>query len=76
MSLIILGSNKLFYEAALFITICFGTEGLTRAMKHFFRKPRPSQASKYLLHIRHASLSFPSGHASGSLLVYGFFHIY
>jgi membrane-associated phospholipid phosphatase len=70
-NLIILGLKKLFYEAALLVIICFSTEIVTRIMKRFFRKTRPLNTSNHHP-ISDGSLSFPSGHASGSLLVYGF----
>lgn len=43
---------------------------LDTILKHLIRRPRPPYAAAF---IHHASFSFPSGHAMGSLVAYGMF---
>ncbi|MEA5505708.1 phosphatase PAP2 family protein [Halotia wernerae UHCC 0503] len=56
-------------EAKVFVLVCLGGVILNRGLKLFFSKPRPE-----LWHglIDETSFSFPSGHALGSMVLYGF----
>jgi membrane-associated phospholipid phosphatase len=56
-------------EAMIFILDCLGGAILNTGLKLFFSKPRP-QLWKQL--IVETSFSFPSGHAIGSIVLYGF----
>lgn len=67
-SLIILWQDNR-QEAQTFALACLGAFILNTGLKLFFTKPRP-QLWKLL--ISEKSFSFPSGHALGSLVLYGF----
>ncbi len=56
-------------EAKIFVLACLGGLILNSGLKLFFSKPRPK-----LWHslISETSFSFPSGHALGSMVLYGF----
>jgi membrane-associated phospholipid phosphatase len=56
-------------EAKAFAIACLGALILNQGLKLFFAKPRP-QLWTHL--ISESSFSFPSGHALGSLVLYGF----
>jgi len=56
-------------EMMVFVITCLGGFILNRGLKLFFSKPRP-QLWKQL--IVETSYSFPSGHALGSIVLYGF----
>jgi membrane-associated phospholipid phosphatase len=56
-------------EAQLFAVACLGALVLNVGLKLFFAKPRPTLWT-YL--ITEKSFSFPSGHALGSMVIYGF----
>ncbi len=67
-TLILLWRKHYYQEAKIFILACLGALILTTGMKLFFAKPRP-QLWKHL--ISETSFSFPSGHALGSVVLYG-----
>ncbi len=52
-----------------FTIVCVGGVLIDRVMKLFFAKPRPELWHRL---ITKTSFSFPSGHAVGSMVVYGF----
>ncbi len=52
-----------------FAIVCAGGVLIDRVMKLFFAKPRPELWQRL---ITETSFSFPSGHAVGSMVVYGF----
>ncbi len=56
-------------EAKIFALACLGALILNTGLKLFFSKPRPQL---WRLLISEKSFSFPSGHALGSLVLYGF----
>lgn len=56
-------------EATIFVIACLGTLILNNELKLFFGKPRPELWPRL---ITETSYSFPSGHALGSLVLYGF----
>lgn len=56
-------------EAKIFIIACLGAFILNTGLKLFFTKTRPQL---WTLLISETSYSFPSGHALGSLVLYGF----
>ncbi len=56
-------------EANIFLLACLGTLSLTTGMKLFFAKSRPQFWTQ---RISESSFSFPSGHALGSAVLYGF----
>lgn len=56
-------------ETYIFVLTCLGALVLNTGLKLFFSKPRP-QLWKLL--ISEKSFSFPSGHALGSMVMYGF----
>lgn len=56
-------------EAKIFAIACLGAVILNSGMKLFFAKPRPHLFPSL---ISETSFSFPSGHALGSLVMYGF----
>jgi undecaprenyl-diphosphatase len=56
-------------EAQLFAIACLGALALNIGLKLFFAKPRPTLWA-YL--ITEKTFSFPSGHALGSMVIYGF----
>jgi undecaprenyl-diphosphatase len=53
-------------EAALVCLVWFGVEVLNGALKLVFQRPRPE-----LAYVKLETYSFPSGHAAGSIAVYG-----
>lgn len=56
-------------EAKMFAIACFGAFILNTQLKLVFSKPRPQLFPQL---IKETSFSFPSGHALGSLVLYGF----
>ena len=52
-----------------FVIVCVGGLLINQIMKLFFAKPRPELWARL---ISEHSFSFPSGHAVGSMIVYGF----
>jgi membrane-associated phospholipid phosphatase len=56
-------------EAKIFAIACLGALILNQGLKLFFAKPRPQLWTPL---ISERSFSFPSGHALGSLVLYGF----
>jgi membrane-associated phospholipid phosphatase len=66
---ILLWVSRYRLEAMAFILNCLGGFILSTSMKWFFSKPRP-QLWKQL--IVEKSFSFPSGHALGAMVLYGF----
>jgi len=58
-----------YQEAKVFILACLGALILTTEMKLFFAKLRPQLWTSL---ISETSFSFPSGHALGSVVLYGF----
>lgn len=56
-------------EAKVFAIACLGALILNQGLKLFFAKPRPQLWTRL---ISESSFSFPSGHALGSLVLYGF----
>jgi membrane-associated phospholipid phosphatase len=56
-------------EAKVFAIACLGALILNQGLKLFFAKPRPQLWTRL---IAESSFSFPSGHALGSLVLYGF----
>lgn len=56
-------------EAKVFVLACLGALILNTGLKLFFSKPRPELWHRL---ISETSFSFPSGHALGSIVLYGF----
>ncbi|MEH2415316.1 phosphatase PAP2 family protein [Nostoc sp.] len=56
-------------EAKIFLIACLGALILNTGLKLFFSKPRPELWHRL---ISETSFSFPSGHALGSMVLYGF----
>jgi membrane-associated phospholipid phosphatase len=56
-------------EAKVFVLACIGGLVLNTGLKLFFSKPRPELWHRL---ITEKSFSFPSGHALGSMVLYGF----
>jgi membrane-associated phospholipid phosphatase len=56
-------------EAKIFVITCLGGLILNTGLKLFFSKPRPELWNRL---ISEKSYSFPSGHALGSIVLYGF----
>lgn len=56
-------------EAKIFAIACLGALILNQGLKLFFAKPRPALWTPLIVE---KSFSFPSGHALGSLVLYGF----
>ncbi len=56
-------------EAKIFVLVCLGGVILNTGLKLFFSKPRPELWHRL---ITEKSFSFPSGHALGSMVLYGF----
>lgn len=56
-------------EAKVFVLACLGGLILNTGLKLFFSKPRPELWHQL---ISEKSFSFPSGHALGSMVLYGF----
>lgn len=61
--------KQLRLEAKMFMIACLGALILNQGLKLFFAKPRPQLWPRL---ITESSFSFPSGHALGSLVLYGF----
>jgi membrane-associated phospholipid phosphatase len=68
-TLILLWAKQYYQEAKFFLLACLGAWILTTGMKLFFAKPRPLLWTHL---ISESSFSFPSGHALGSMVLYGF----
>lgn len=68
-TLVILWWRREWQEAKIFAIACLGALILNTGLKLFFAKPRPQLWSRL---ISEASFSFPSGHALGSFVLYGF----
>jgi membrane-associated phospholipid phosphatase len=64
-----LWSKRRYAEMKSFAIACIGTLILNQGMKLFFAKPRPELWTRL---IAEHSFSFPSGHALGSFVLYGF----
>ncbi|BAZ03122.1 phosphoesterase (plasmid) [Tolypothrix tenuis PCC 7101] len=56
-------------DAKIFVLACLGALILNTGLKLFFSKPRPELWHRL---ISETSFSFPSGHALGSMVLYGF----
>jgi len=67
-SFAILWWRRYFQEAKIFTIACLGAFILNRGLKLLFSKPRPELWPQL---ITEESFSFPSGHALGSLVLYG-----
>jgi membrane-associated phospholipid phosphatase len=67
-SLAILWWRRYLQEVKIFVIACLGGFILNTGLKLFFSKPRPQLWDRL---ISETSFSFPSGHALGSLVVYG-----
>ncbi len=68
-SLVLLWLRQYRQEAKVFAIACLGGAILNTGLKLFFGKPRPELWTRL---IPETSYSFPSGHALGSMVVYGF----
>jgi membrane-associated phospholipid phosphatase len=68
-TLVWLGLKQRYTDALRFTIVCIGGVLINQVMKLFFAKPRPEL---WLRLITETSFSFPSGHAVGSMVVYGF----
>ena len=64
-----LGMKRRYSDGIRFLIICAGGVSINLVMKLFFAKPRPELWTRL---ISETSFSFPSGHAVGSMVVYGF----
>lgn len=64
-----LGMKKRYSDGIRFFIICSGGVLINSVMKLFFAKPRPELWPRL---IAEHSCSFPSGHAVGSMVIYGF----
>jgi membrane-associated phospholipid phosphatase len=64
-----LGMKRRYADGIRFIIVCVGGASINYVMKLFFAKPRPELWPRL---ISETSFSFPSGHAVGSMVVYGF----
>ena len=64
-----LGMKRRYSDGIRFLIICAGGVSISYVMKLFFAKPRPELWTRL---ISEHSFSFPSGHAVGSMVVYGF----
>lgn len=69
-SLLWLGWRRKLAEAKFFALACLGALILNSGLKLFFAKSRPELWHRLIVE---TSFSFPSGHALGSLVLYGFF---
>ncbi|MBD6615267.1 phosphatase PAP2 family protein [Komarekiella sp. 'clone 1'] len=69
MTLGILWWRRYRIETYIFVLTCIGGLTLNTGLKLFFSKPRPQL---WTLLISEKSFSFPSGHALGSMVMYGF----
>lgn len=68
-SFVWLAWKRRFAELRMFAIACIGAVILNQGMKLFFAKSRPELWTRL---ISEKSFSFPSGHALGSLVLYGF----
>ncbi len=64
-----LGMKRRYSDGIRFSLACVGGLLINQVMKLFFAKPRPELWTRL---ISEHSFSFPSGHAVGSMVVYGF----
>jgi membrane-associated phospholipid phosphatase len=64
-----LGMKRRYTDGIRFIIVSVGGASINYVMKLFFAKPRPELWPRL---ISESSFSFPSGHAVGSMVVYGF----
>lgn len=64
-----LGMKHKYSDGVRFFIICGGALLINSVMKLFFAKPRPELWTRL---IAEHSFSFPSGHAVGSMVIYGF----
>jgi membrane-associated phospholipid phosphatase len=64
-----LGMKRRFADGMRFAIACIGGILINQVMKLFFAKPRPELWTRL---ISEHSFSFPSGHAVGAVVVYGF----
>jgi membrane-associated phospholipid phosphatase len=64
-----LGMKRRYTDVIRFTIACTGGVVINQVMKLFFAKPRPELWPRL---ISETSFSFPSGHAVGSMVVYGF----
>ena len=64
-----LAMKRRYSDGIRFTIVCVGGVLIDRVMKLFFAKPRPELWHRL---ITETSFSFPSGHAVGSMVVYGF----
>jgi membrane-associated phospholipid phosphatase len=64
-----LGMKQRYNDGIRFAIACLGGILLNQVMKLFFAKPRPELWQRL---ITETSFSFPSGHAVGAMVVYGF----
>jgi membrane-associated phospholipid phosphatase len=64
-----LGMKRRSADGIRFTVVCAGGILINQVMKLFFAKPRPELWTRL---ISEYSFSFPSGHAVGSMVVYGF----
>lgn len=69
LSLVILWLQRYKQEAKVFAITCLGGAILSTGMKLAFSKPRPELWHRL---VTEKSFSFPSGHALGSVVLYGF----
>ncbi len=68
-SLFWLGWRRQWLQAKMFALACLGATVLNQGLKLVFVKPRPTL---WVQLITETSFSFPSGHALGTLVLYGF----
>ncbi|BDI19107.1 phosphatidylglycerophosphatase B [Nostoc cf. commune SO-36] len=68
-TLLLLSWRRYREEAKFFVLACLGALILNTGLKLFFYKPRPELWDRL---ITEKSFSFPSGHALGSMVLYGF----
>jgi membrane-associated phospholipid phosphatase len=64
-----LGMKRRYSDGIRFLIVCVGGVLINQVMKLFFAKPRPELWTRL---ISETSFSFPSSHAVGSMVVYGF----
>jgi membrane-associated phospholipid phosphatase len=68
-TIIWLGLKKRYADVLRFSIVCIGGVLINQEMKLFFAKPRPELWPRLITDM---TFSFPSGHAVGSMVVYGF----
>ena len=61
--------KRRYSDAIRFAIVCAGGVAINQGMKLFFAKPRPELWARLITDL---TFSFPSGHAVGSMVVYGF----